>query len=147
MLPHFSLFIPLLIPSFTSSLTPYPRPAPPALHTLLRAQQNLRAFPIDTQTLNFTFHNINVPETAMTFKLAARGDQTLADPEGYILESISSSVVSTTFSKNQFSGVSVQYKIARIADIYIFRFVVPLVIITILVLSLQFANTSSRTMR
>lgn len=83
----------------------------------------------------------------MTFKLAARGDQTLADPEGYILESISSSVVSTTFSKNQFSGVSVQYKIARIADIYIFRFVVPLVIITILVLSLQFANTSSRTMR
>jgi len=114
----------------------------------VQAPQDLREFPLDTQTISFNFINAAVPASDMYFVMTAMNAQS-APPtnavDGYTVVSTKISVTQSD-KPNQNSQVNVQFVLKRIPDVYFNRFILPLTLVSTLILTLQFANTAARTM-
>jgi len=115
------------------------------------APQDLRDFPMDTQTVTLQVANANLPAADMTFVLTAdlaapfpgSSMSPPASPDGYTLINTRAVLANATDGASAFA---LQWRLQRVPDFFFNRFVLPMVLVNILILALNGANPATRLM-
>ena len=115
------------------------------------APQDLRDFPLDTQTVTLQVANANLPAADMQFVLTAdlaapfpgSSMSPPASPDGYTLVGTRAVLANTT---DGLSAFALQWRLQRVPDFFFNRFVLPMVLVNILILALNGANPATRLM-
>lgn len=109
------------------------------------AVQQLQDFPFDTQKISFSIIMKPFPVTDMTFDIVPSSNLKLAlPPDGFAVVASSATVgTKTTASGEDFSRIIVSYTIKRDPTFYVQRFVLPLCLVHIMLISSMVLGTGT----
>lgn len=141
--------LPTAAQPLTIALPPLAFPRAPPSPPPSSQRQQLQDFPMDTQTISLNLFNSNVKaadmrfvtirETARAFPSTTVNPPT--SPDGYNMQD-AAVVVGTTVDGN--SALSIQWRLKRIPDFFLNRFILPLSLVSIMLTFLMSANPVSR---